>query len=152
MNKNYLHLENIGYLTLQKVLIEFDIPSLFVCNDENDKTYLCLCTDSSNYPYHYLIVETDKKTLIEMLKNKITMYEAFKAKGENAYISKRNTQQLVESETLKIKIKDVKDMDLPLKGAYFELSNRYIKKYIQELMEQNSTPNKFEGYAHKIQT
>ena len=40
--KKWINVEEIGQLYLEKILVTFDIPILFVCSNGKNKKYLCL--------------------------------------------------------------------------------------------------------------
>ena len=76
MKREWIKVKGLGQLYLEKILLSFDIPILFVCTDFENRRYLCLNIDD-DVP-QAVIAEIDIKTLIGMLKDEITMEMAFR--------------------------------------------------------------------------
>lgn len=71
------NIPEIGELTEEKILFEFDkIPIIFVCHNQTRKKYLCVCTDCI-VGYSWLLTEITRTTLIELIKDKISVLKAF---------------------------------------------------------------------------
>lgn len=45
MGKKWIKIKETGQLYLEKIIVSFDIPILFVCNDFENRKYLCLNVD-----------------------------------------------------------------------------------------------------------
>ncbi|WNY25244.1 DUF6575 domain-containing protein [Methanolapillus millepedarum] len=134
MKNIYFSLPKIGYLYLEKVLVEIDVPPLlFVCKGEQNGLYLCVCTDSYKPPYEYLAVETTEELLLQMLCNKITMYDAFKQSPKSVAFKIKEGEDFRNDIINLVQIHEISDEDLPQKGAFFEIKTEYIKEYISEL-------------------
>lgn len=71
MGREWIKIKETGQLFLEKILVSFDVPILFVCADYENRKYLCLNIDDETG--ESVIVATDNKRLIAMLKNEITM-------------------------------------------------------------------------------
>ena len=134
MGKKWIKLKEIGQLYLEKVIVTFDIPLLFVCNDFQDRKYLCLNVDDEAGTT--LIAETDNRTLIAMLRDKITMESVFR----NAFYDRIIVAEYdVENEEIITKVEKASNISvdlLPEKDAYLELSNEVILEYISFLDKQ----------------
>ena len=134
MGKKWIKLKEIGQLYLEKVIVTFDIPLLFVCNDFQDRKYLCLNVDDEAGTT--LIAETDNRTLIAMLRDKITMESVFR----NAFYDRIIVVEYdVENEEIITKVEKASNISvdlLPEKDAYLELSNEVILEYISFLDKQ----------------
>ena len=76
MGKEWIRIKEVGQLFLEKILVSFDIPILFVCVDYENRKYLCLNIDDESGKS--VIVATDNKYLISMLTNKISMDSVFR--------------------------------------------------------------------------
>ena len=76
MGKEWIKTKETGQLYLEKIIVSFDIPILFVCNDFENRKYLCLNIDEETGTT--VIAETDNRTLISMLNNQVTMENVFR--------------------------------------------------------------------------
>lgn len=134
MGKEWIRLKEVGQLYLEKVLVTFDIPILFVCVDYENRKYLCLNIDDESGKS--VIVATDNKHLIDMLKNKISMDSVFRnAINGKAIIVDYDS----ENDKIITLTKDAKKISgdmLPEKDAYFEFTNKSIEEYISYLDKQ----------------
>lgn len=131
-NNQFITFENRNHLVIEKVLIDIDGPVLFVSKDISNDFYLCACINSYELPIEYLVVKTDKKTLLKMIENKITMYEAFKTPIDNMYLKIFKYYGTKSDELMYID--NISDDDLPTEGVYFELdTEKDIREYILKL-------------------
>ena len=62
--KKWINVEEIGQLYLEKILVTFDIPILFVCSNGKNKKYLCLNIGDEDGTT--VIAEISKATLSAM--------------------------------------------------------------------------------------
>ena len=125
MGREWINIKEYGQLYLDKVLVTFDYPILFVCEDFEKKKYLCLNVDSENNKY--VICEVDKNQLIGMLNNKLTMETVFRECVNRRIVV---AEYDFENETIKSHSEDARNISgdlLPKRGAYFELSNKNIE-------------------------
>lgn len=134
MGKQWINIKETGQLYLEKIIVSFDIPVLFVCNDFENRKYLCLNVDEETG--RTVIVETDNRTLIAMLKNEITMESVFRNSSENRIIIAEYNR---ECDTIVSIEQDAKKIDgglLPERGAFLELNNESILEYLSLLSKQ----------------
>lgn len=134
MGKEWIRLKEVGQLYLEKVLVTFDIPILFVCADYENRKYLCLNIDDESGKS--VIAATDNKHLIDMLKNKISMDSVFRNAINGKAIIVDYDSVNDEIITLTEDAKKIPGDMLPEKGAYFELTNKSIEEYISYLDKQ----------------
>lgn len=134
MGKEWIRLKEVGQLYLEKVLVTFDIPILFVCVDYENRKYLCLNIDDESRKS--VIAATDNKHLIDMLKNKISMDSVFRNAINRKVIIVDYDSENNEIITLTEDVKKILGDMLPEKGAYFELTNKSIEEYISYLDKQ----------------
>lgn len=134
MGKEWIKIKEIGQLYLEKVIVSFDIPVLFVCNDFENRKYLCLNVDEETGCT--VIAETDNVTLISMLKNKVTMESVFRNSSENKLIIAEYDYEKNEIVSNVLDAKKVDGNILPKKGAFLEIFNEVISKYISFLSKQ----------------
>ena len=74
--KKWINVEEIGQLYLEKILVTFDIPILFVCSNGKNKKYLCLNIGDEDGTT--VIAEISKATLSAMQQNKIAMEAVYR--------------------------------------------------------------------------
>jgi len=138
MKKEWIEVKEIGMLYMEQVLISFNLPILFVCSDNMDRKYLCMNVDDDSM---HVIAEIDVSILIDMLESRITMKEVFKnSLCGNLYLVWYNYDEKV----LMSKVCEASTFDqdlLPEEGAYFELDNKAIKDYLEELKSQSISYN-----------
>lgn len=134
MGKEWIKTKETGQLYLEKVIVSFDIPILFVCNDFENRKYLCL--NVADETCTTVIAETDNKMLLNMLQDKVTMEYVFR----NAL---NNRIMIAEYDNINKKIitkvenaKEISGDLLPEKEAFLELSNKTILEYISFLDKQ----------------
>lgn len=134
MEKEWIKTKETGQLYLEKVIASFDIPILFVCNDFENRKYLCLNIDDEIGTT--IIAETDNKMLLNMLQDKVPMEYVFR----NAL---NDRIMVVEYDSINKKIiskvenaKEISGDLLPEKEAFLDLSNKMILEYISFLDKQ----------------
>lgn len=134
MGKKWIKIKETGQLYLEKVIVSFDVPILFVCNDFENRKYLCLNVDDDTGTT--VIAETDNQMLICMMQDKVTMESVFRnALSDRIIVVEYDS----ENEELITKLEDAKEISrdlLPEKGAFLELSNKMISEYIAFLGKQ----------------
>lgn len=132
MGKKWIRIKEIGQLYLEKVIVSFDIPILFVCNDFENRKYLCL--NINDELGTTVLAETDNKSLIGMLKNEVTMESVFRgAIGNRVIIAEYDNGEIV---TRTESAKNISEDVLPEKGAFLDFSDEAITNYISFLNKQ----------------
>ena len=48
MGKEWINTKETGQLYIEKILVTFDVPILFVCTDYENRKYLCLNADEDD--------------------------------------------------------------------------------------------------------
>ena len=129
--QNWITAENIGQLTHEITLIQFDIPLLFTCLDANRNRYLVVCSNEETGEYVAAKITTTE--LLDMLQNTETMYDTFRNAGKIARIHcVPGKKEYVWDTTDQ---KSISDEMLPDKGEYFELYNEKIREFITGLRQ-----------------
>ena len=126
--KKWAEVKEMGSFYIEKVLIQFDIPLLFVCQNRNRK-YLVLCEDEEEGIY--LCAKCNDSSLLKMLNQQISMDEIFRRNMKNLFLEYNCEEEIFHSKW--IKTKDISEDMFPDKGAKFTLKNKKIQDYIQEL-------------------
>lgn len=134
-------LPNIGNLYLKKILFEFEgMPILFVCTGENKEYYLCLCTDSI-IELKWLITKVNPSLLIELIEDKISVYNAFeKSNNEITIVQKKE----VGFKARRYIFSDISEDELPDKNE--KLENRHLDEFLEELRGRESVKLKIQFY------
>ncbi|WP_338099072.1 hypothetical protein [Methanolapillus africanus] len=86
------------------------------------------------------MVPTTIDMLLKMLKNEITMYEAFRG-AQIGYKIKEGDEPENDISTQLFR-NEIKDEDLPVKGIFFELDTEDIVDYIHQLEEEKMISKK----------
>lgn len=134
MGKEWIKLKETGQLFLEKVLVSFNIPILFVCVDYEKNKYLCLNIDEETG--ESVIIATDNEHLLKMLKNEVTMESVFRdANDQKVIIAKYDFEEQKIISHIENSKAISKDM-LPKQNEYFEFTNETIKEYISYLEKQ----------------
>lgn len=134
MGKEWIRIKEVGQLFLEKILVSFDIPILFVCVDYENRKYLCLNIDDESGKS--VIVATDNKYLISMLTNKISMDSVFRNSIDGKIIVAEYDYDKEEIVSYTEDAKKISSDMLPKENAYFELTNKAIEEYISYLERQ----------------
>ncbi|MDV0447518.1 hypothetical protein MsAg5_14180 [Methanosarcinaceae archaeon Ag5] len=146
MKEVYFSVPETGSLYLDEVLVQIDaVALLFTCRDEQNRPYLCVCTDS--YEPGYVVVLTTPEILIQMLNNEIPMYDAFLQSPDGIAFKIEEKDSLENDIVASVSIHDVSEKDLPLRNAFFEIHTKSITDYIFRLQEgfENESLDKSEG-------
>lgn len=147
MGKEWIKIKETGQLYLEKILVTFDIPILFVCHDFENRKYLCLNIDDENGTT--VIAETDNEMLVAMLQDKVTMESVFrKAANGKLFIAMYD----LENEEIVTQIQNSEELSedfLPQKEAFLELNNQLIYDYLEILKKQLIKINNEKFYENK---
>ena len=128
---NYVY--PIGNLYIEKELVYGNELIFFTCLSDNGDRYLNITYDSSKGIY--IMSKLNNLDLLNMLNNKITMYDAIK-RGEVAYITRFNSNwDLIGQE---VSPSNINDELLPKKGEYYELRFDDFEQYCFDLKNSNS--------------
>ena len=126
MNEKWIELGELGCLYVEKVLIRFDIPLLFVCNtQESNIKYLTLCVNEETD--EFLLVECNNTVLLELLRGKQSIDGVFKMAKKLFFVDCCNN--LCKS----LGIEEVSGEMLPDDNTFFTIKNKSIDEYIEKL-------------------
>ncbi len=122
----------IGTMYMEMELVVGLETVLFVC-ENNEKRWLFMTYDSADGDYVFCPIENE--TLLHMLKNEITMEEAYRSAefiGETF---------IDDEDKLCYRKYDASEFcgeRLPDKGAFYEIQSDYIMNYINKLQKQRN--------------
>lgn len=126
MNEKWVKLDKLACLYVEKVLIRFDIPLLFVCNtQESNIKYLTLCTNEETD--EFLLAECNNAVLLELLREKQSIDGVFKMAEKLFLVDCCNN--LCKS----LSIEEVSGEMLPDDNTFFTIKNKSIDEYIEKL-------------------
>lgn len=118
-----------GELKLDRVLFETFEPILFVCKNSVGELYICVCCMSTGKMKKWLIAKIVPQIIISMLKNEITIRDAFLSGDANKRYSVNGIKKC------NVIINDTIDWDsanskmLPTAGEYIDAEeNEFIKE------------------------
>lgn len=121
----------VGDLYLDKILFEFDKnPMLFVCKDQKEDYYLCLCTDVI-IEYTWMITKVSRENLLKLLLDKIPILDIFKSSLEPIIIAAQQKNVILYEEKY---FDEIAEEDLPEENE--KLENPYISDYIERIKSE----------------
>lgn len=120
------------HLTPKQVLFFYEIPVLFVCNNDIGEFFLAYCADIDELQYS--IAKVEKQSLIQMLDNEISMDSLFKkaSKKWNANVILFDQACTAES------IECFEEDNLPKKGAIYGSLDPEVEKFLHQIKFNNS--------------
>ena len=116
-----------GDLEIEKVLFLFDnIPMIFICRDDKKRYFLCQCVDVID-KFSWMITQVQKRLLISMMKDEISVLSAFKDSGYDIILAD-------EIGYRKIQFKNIPLDELPDPDE--KLENPDLREYIEQLQQE----------------
>ena len=111
------NIKKIGNLYIIQIFLEFENePILFLCNDEDRKKYLCLCSEIRK-EQKWIIVECKQKALSELLSKEIDIRTAFLKEKELTIVKKG---LVGKEESFVINQNQIDELNLPKEGIYLK--------------------------------
>lgn len=127
------NVQGIGKLWMEIVLVFGNEPVLFVCKDNHNRRFLVMTYSESEGIY--VISPSSSETIFKMLKNLITLREAFTA-GKDIYLTSLCEDELVGK---RYDSNSFWEELLPKEGATFDLRGGLIDDYSRLLFEEYNT-------------
>lgn len=118
---------------LEIVLIEFQIPLLFICRDNEGERYSVLCIDSDLENLKYILIKSNIIDIIELLNQNITLEKFFRKGENNTYWEVSASEDPYNDKVEKKDLNIISDEKLPDRGIYFDIESDEICDYILEL-------------------
>lgn len=120
-----------GDLEIEKVLFLFDnIPMIFVCRDDKKRYFLCQCVDVID-KFSWMIIPVQKRLLISMMKDEISVLSAFKDSGYDIILADEVKNEIGYR---KIPFKNIPLDELPDPDE--KLENPDLREYIEQLQQE----------------
>ena len=114
-------------LKVDKVLVYYDGPLLFVCKDDSDNFFLAYCCDLDLK--EYVVAATSVDSLIELLENKKTMFATLQESSEKWKVKSDETTE---------RVSDFDEIDLPEKNAYMSELSKPLGDYLSSLRQSKN--------------
>lgn len=112
----FKNIPGIGDLEMDHIFLEDNYPILFICKNEEEKLYLCLCRTVVS-EQKWLISEISLQTLEDLIYNNVSIYDAFKANNHIYIIHWHKTNQYKYDI---IPTANISDFDLPDKTIFLD--------------------------------
>lgn len=120
-----------GDLEIEKVLFLFDnIPMIFICRDDKKRYFLCQCVDVID-KFSWMITPVQKRLLISMMKDEISVLSAFKDSGYDIILADEVKNEIGYR---KIPFKNISLDELPDPDE--KLENPDLREYIEQLQKE----------------
>ncbi len=129
--------EAILILTVDKVLIYYDLPQLFIAKDQVDSRYICLLVESDSEYVQYISIPVSKEKLNRLILGQLDLRTAFEA-SENGvwyFVTSDENEDFV---TKAVNFNVVDEKYLPDPGFYFPLVEEDDAVIIKEATEKNN--------------
>lgn len=127
----FKNINTIGSLEIEEIIFASWYPVLFTCRDKYNQLYLCVCCDIRQ-EQRWIISKTTIKTMVDLLTDKISIYNAFKSHFDEHYIVTWNNKDK-EEKSKKVTFEEVDKLDLPLENEYLDSDIDEFKEYIEKL-------------------
>jgi len=123
---------------------EFEyIPIVFVCCDDSNNLYLCLCSEIRKKAHWTIVSCVQSTTILNMCKGKIPMYDAFKT--DKKVYSVEYTDEKSGMKYKEVDFAEIDPTDLPDEGYYFDTDDETIKEL--EVALNNNCAKNYRNYT-----
>lgn len=136
LDRIFSSIKDFSGLKIDTVLVEEQQPILFTCTDSKHNVYLALCPFDDAKHIMWYLTKTNYDVLIDLLKDKITIYDAFKAVSNKKYIIIYNIDG-VSSKCVPFEALD--ERFLPVKGEYMDTEDDEFCDEIRAFHERKQT-------------
>lgn len=119
--------DEIGNLYLDYIFYEFEYePILFVCVDDNNKLYFCLCSNI-RFGQRWIIMKADVLLLNKLIEEEIEIATAFlRAKNLIIYTMDLDGKE----ESMVANANKIDRLDLPREGTYLRCNKEEARLYL----------------------
>lgn len=153
----FVKLEKYGRLYIEKILFESNYPILFTCINQEKNRFLCVCCQNNEKGKKWLITKATSDTILSMLKDEISIREAFlKDKTCRISLVRKNNKEYSEHDN---EDWNENSIYLPKKGEYIEADDEEFSEEIAyfnsgnfpNIIDTNSdTPSSTQRYELKL--
>lgn len=121
----------LGQLYVEKVLVTFDVPELFVCRDGEGKRYLAVFEDDGDY--QYLLAEVSCALLHKMLRQELPIDQVFRRGLHRRAYRLKSTGPEGALQAEAVGAEALRPEELPDAGTLFSLHSRELDAYREEI-------------------
>lgn len=75
--KKFVETDKYGQLYIDRIFFESYFPVLFSCQNDVGEVFICVCAQNNESGCKWLIGKTERKSIVRMLKDEITIRELF---------------------------------------------------------------------------
>lgn len=118
--KPFVKLDRLGQLKIDVVLFESYYPILFTCLNENKDLFLCVCCQSNKKGRKWLITKTTPNIVVRVLKNELTVREAFLMFPQVQITVFDNAEEILVDEHNELDWDNGNSVCLPDKGEFLD--------------------------------
>ena len=118
--KPFMKIDKLGELRIDVVLFESYYPILFTCLNENNDLFLCVCCQSNKEGRKWLITKTTPNIVVKVLKNQLTVREAFLMFPQIQFTIFDDAQKVLINEKNELDWDEEKSISLPDKGEFLD--------------------------------
>ena len=117
----FIDIAPFGKLEYVRELFSNHAPIFFICKNNKKDLYLCVMFSSNGYAKNWLLTQVSTKTLLDLIRNKITIRESFLIDTYDKY------SLALTNKGYTVKVNDAIDWNpetsynLPTAGEYLDL-------------------------------
>lgn len=132
------NVETILNLTVDKILIYYDLPQLFIAKDQIGTKYVCLHVESETEYAEYIAIPISKDKLNELILGRVDLRTAFQSSETGVWYFITSDEQ-EEFVTNPINFEVVDEKYLPDEGFYFpSIENADDTVIVEEAIEKGN--------------
>jgi len=121
------NINGIGKLYLEHIFYEFESePILFVCSDDNDNIYLCLCSEI-RYIQKWIVSKCSISLLKKLIDEKLDVASSFL---ENSEVTVVEADLDGNEKNYCIDTEKIDPLDLPEEGTYIKCDKEKARDYL----------------------
>lgn len=121
------NINGVGKLYLEHIFYEFESePILFVCSDDNDNIYLCLCLEI-RYIQKWIVSKCSINILKKLIDEKLDVASSF---FENSEVIVIETDLDGNEKNYCIDTEKIDSLDLPKEGTYIKCDKEKARDYL----------------------
>lgn len=121
------------------IFFEATRPIFFSCIDESGQLFIVtLCDDRREL--RWIAAKTSRKQLLDIMKDKVTMYDIYLNSNEYFIIIEKNGITRCDPYNKE----SVDKLDFPTKGEYLEAEKEEIEEYVTQVLHE------YKGYCARV--
>ena len=76
--REFINTDKYGKLYIDRIFFESNFPIIFTCKNDAKEIFICVCCQHNNKGCKWLVGKTDAISIIQVLKNELTLRELVK--------------------------------------------------------------------------